>query len=83
MHGIHHPIASDEMNSNWSSGLSFWDRLHGTLRLDVPQDRITIGVPGYQSQGQVTLLNLVPMPFLARPRSLGEPAKGRQAGPGR
>jgi len=36
MHGIHHSIASDEVNSNWSSGLSFWDRLHGTLRLDVP-----------------------------------------------
>lgn len=69
MHGIHHSIASDEMNSNWSSGLSFWDRLHGTLRLDVPQDRITIGVPAYQSQKQVTLPKLILMPFLARPRN--------------
>ena len=32
------------MNSNWSSGLTVWDVLHGTLRTDVPQERITIGV---------------------------------------
>jgi len=45
MHGIHHSAARDEMDSNWSSGLTVWDALHGTLRLDVPQDAITIGVP--------------------------------------
>ena len=39
MHGIHHSVAADEVNSNWSSGLAVWDRVHGTFRLDVPQDR--------------------------------------------
>src|SRR5215210_6315876 len=47
MHGIHHSTVKEETNSNWSSGLTVWDRLHGTLRLDVPQDAIDIGVPAY------------------------------------
>jgi sterol desaturase/sphingolipid hydroxylase (fatty acid hydroxylase superfamily) len=47
MHGIHHSIVQGETDSNWSRGLALWDRLHGTLRLDVHQDRITIGAPGY------------------------------------
>src|SRR6185436_10383350 len=45
MHGIHHSDRVEETNSNWSSLLSVWDVLHRTLRLDVPQERITIGVP--------------------------------------
>jgi len=44
-HGIHHSIVPEETDSNWSSLLNVWDRLHGTLRLDVPQDAITIGLP--------------------------------------
>ena len=45
MHGIHHSADREERDSNWSSGLSLWDRLHGTLRLDPPQDQLRIGVP--------------------------------------
>ena len=45
LHGIHHSVVREETDSNWSSGLTVWDRLHGTLRLDVPQERITIGRP--------------------------------------
>lgn len=45
MHGIHHSQRPDEQSSNWSSFLSVWDRLHGTLRLDVPQETIRIGLP--------------------------------------
>jgi sterol desaturase/sphingolipid hydroxylase (fatty acid hydroxylase superfamily) len=37
MHGIHHSIVPEETDSNWSSGLTLWDWLHGTLRLNVPQ----------------------------------------------
>ena len=47
MHGIHNSAVQDETDSNWSSGFSFWDRLHGTFRLDVDQDAIAIGVPAY------------------------------------
>ena len=55
MHGIHHSQASEHMNSNWSSGLSLWDRLHGTLRVDVPQDAIAIGVGALDDPEAVTL----------------------------
>jgi sterol desaturase/sphingolipid hydroxylase (fatty acid hydroxylase superfamily) len=63
MHGIHHSIVREETNSNWSSGLTIWDRLHGTLRLNVPQDKITIGVPAYRGPEDVELLKILPMPF--------------------
>lgn len=63
MHGIHHSIIEQETNSNWSSGLNIWDRLHGTLRLNVPQHEITIGVPAYQDPDSVTLEKIVSLPF--------------------
>lgn len=63
MHGIHHSIVREETNSNWSSGLSIWDRLHGTLRLNVRQDEITIGVPAYRTLEDVELLKILAMPF--------------------
>ena len=59
MHGIHHSIIKEETNSNWSSGLTIWDHLHGTLRLDIPQDQIEIGVASYRREEQVTLPRLV------------------------
>ena len=63
MHGIHHSRHGDEMDSNWSSGLSLWDRLHGTLRLDVPQDAIEIGVADVDTPQQVTLRRMLRAPF--------------------
>lgn len=63
MHGIHHSIVPEETNSNWSSGLTIWDWLHGTLRLNVPQDEITIGVPAYQEPQELTLPKILIMPF--------------------
>jgi sterol desaturase/sphingolipid hydroxylase (fatty acid hydroxylase superfamily) len=63
MHGIHHSTVRDERDANWSSGLTIWDWLHGTLRLDVPQDAVTIGVPGYLDPDAVILPKLVVMPF--------------------
>jgi sterol desaturase/sphingolipid hydroxylase (fatty acid hydroxylase superfamily) len=63
MHGIHHSTRKGETDSNWSSGLTVWDRLHGTLRLDVPQDAITIGVPAYRDPREVGLVHVLKMPF--------------------
>jgi sterol desaturase/sphingolipid hydroxylase (fatty acid hydroxylase superfamily) len=63
MHGIHHSIVRDQTNSNWSSGLAVWDRLHGTLRLNVPQEEITIGVPAYRGPEDVELAKVILMPF--------------------
>jgi sterol desaturase/sphingolipid hydroxylase (fatty acid hydroxylase superfamily) len=73
MHGIHHSIVQEETDSNWSSGLTIWDRLHSTLRLDVPQDEITIGVPAYRDSEEVTLGKLLRMPFISRRPSWRSP----------
>lgn len=63
MHGIHHSIVQGETDSNWSSGLTLWDRLHGTLRLNVPQNSITIGAPGYENRQGGGLLRLLLAPW--------------------
>lgn len=64
MHGIHHSVMREETASNWSSGISWWDWLHGTIRCDVPQDAITIGVPAYQDPAELDLKTLVALPFI-------------------
>lgn len=61
MHGIHHSVVEQETNSNFSVIFNLWDRLHGTLRLDVPQEQITIGVP-YVREHQKAIA-LLKMPF--------------------
>jgi sterol desaturase/sphingolipid hydroxylase (fatty acid hydroxylase superfamily) len=67
MHSIHHSNWRDETDSNWSSLLSIWDRLHGTLRLDVPIEAVTIGVPAYSGPDAVTLERMLAAPFRTRP----------------
>ncbi len=63
MHGIHHSDYRDETNSNYSIVFSFWDKLHRTVKLNIPQYIITIGVPGYQKPDDNTLISLLMMPF--------------------
>ncbi|MBA2626714.1 MAG: sterol desaturase family protein, partial [Gemmatimonadales bacterium] len=63
LHGIHHSIDAAERDSNWSSGLTIWDRLHGTFRFDVPQDEIEIGVAAYRDPRELTLPRILALPF--------------------
>jgi len=63
MHGIHHSDRIEETNTNYSSLVSVWDLLHRTLRLDVPQERIVIGVPAYNSESDVTVGKMLLLPF--------------------
>jgi sterol desaturase/sphingolipid hydroxylase (fatty acid hydroxylase superfamily) len=63
MHGIHHSIVLRETNSNYSIIFSFWDRLHGTVRLNVPQEKIVIGVPSYRSIDGQKNSHLLALPF--------------------
>ena len=67
LHGIHHSIVRDEQDSNWSSGLTLWDRLHGTYRANVPQAEIVIGVPALRSADDVTLARSLALPFVELP----------------
>lgn len=68
MHGIHHSTDPAECNSNFTSGLSFWDRLHGSFRDDVPQDAIRIGVDD-DRQEDIALDHALTAPFRDQPDS--------------
>jgi sterol desaturase/sphingolipid hydroxylase (fatty acid hydroxylase superfamily) len=63
MHGIHHSIVQRETNSNWGTIFCWWDKFHRTLRRDIAQDEITIGVAAYRDEKELTLGNLLILPF--------------------
>jgi len=64
MHGVHHSIISRETYSNFSVIFRWWDQVHGSLRLNIPQAEITIGVPAYQQPGDNWVANLLLLPFI-------------------
>src|SRR5215471_18927419 len=63
MHGIHHSVVEDEANSNYSTVFSWWDRLHRSVRLDIPQSALVIGVPAYLEPVDNTLWHVLALPF--------------------
>jgi sterol desaturase/sphingolipid hydroxylase (fatty acid hydroxylase superfamily) len=81
VHGIHHSIVREETDSNWSSGLTVWDWLHGTLRLNVPQDAVTIGVPAYREAAEITLAKVLVLPLGKQRPTWQLPAGGRPTRP--
>jgi sterol desaturase/sphingolipid hydroxylase (fatty acid hydroxylase superfamily) len=64
MHGIHHSAVMNETNSDYSVVFCWWDWMHGTLRLNVPQSRIRIGIPAYLDPDDNTLWNCLRLPFI-------------------
>lgn len=60
MHGIHHSIVKEETDSNFCIVLTIWDRLHKTLKLDIPQEQIDIGVPYVRDHLRAKELMLLP-----------------------
>ncbi|MEB3358568.1 MAG: sterol desaturase family protein [Synechococcales bacterium] len=66
MHGIHHSQVREETNSNYSVIFPWWDWLHQTLRLNVPQSAITIGVPAYTDPEDNQLVHVFQLPFQAQ-----------------
>lgn len=67
MHAIHHSIDPSQLQSNFSSGLAIWDRLHGTLRLDAEPEEVVVGVIGHLTEADATLANVLTVPFAALP----------------
>lgn len=63
MHGIHHSEVMGETNSNYSVVFPWWDRLHRSLQLNVPQSAIVVGIPAYQDPRDNTLWNALWLPF--------------------
>jgi len=63
MHGIHHSTRGDDLQRNFSSLLSCWDRLHGTIRLSGPHHLLTMGINGFDRPEDVTLRRSLALPF--------------------
>jgi sterol desaturase/sphingolipid hydroxylase (fatty acid hydroxylase superfamily) len=56
MHDIHHRADAESLDSNFSAGVSLWDRLHGTFSDQASS--ATIGIPDNWPQGLVAALEL-------------------------
>ena len=71
MHRIHHSVEKRETNSNYGFNLSIWDRALGTYIHDAlkPQPRIIIGVSQFRASEEVSLKNLLMMPFREVPEN--------------
>lgn len=63
MHGIHHSIVERETDSNWGTIFCWWDKLHRSLRRDIRQDEITIGVAAFREEEELTVGKLLALPF--------------------
>jgi sterol desaturase/sphingolipid hydroxylase (fatty acid hydroxylase superfamily) len=63
MHGIHHSQVRHETNSNYGVVFCWWDRLHRTLGLNVPQAHIEVGIPGYSRPDDNRFWHTVMLPF--------------------
>jgi sterol desaturase/sphingolipid hydroxylase (fatty acid hydroxylase superfamily) len=63
MHGIHHSIVQRETNSNYAVIFTFWDKFHHTIRLNIPQGQLVIGIPSYMDPSEQTAATLLKLPF--------------------
>ena len=63
MHGIHHSQVRRENNSNFGTVFPWWDRLHRTLRVNIPQDEVVVGIPGYSLPEDNAIWNTLLLPF--------------------
>lgn len=63
VHGIHHSIMREERDANFSSGLTVWDRLHGTARMNLDDEYVIVGLAGHRKAADVTLLKTLALPF--------------------
>ena len=63
MHAIHHSTDPAKLQSNFSSGLAVWDRLHRTLRLDADPADVRVGVIGHLHPEDAALGRNLALPF--------------------
>jgi sterol desaturase/sphingolipid hydroxylase (fatty acid hydroxylase superfamily) len=71
MHGIHHSTVPAELNSNFGTLLTAWDRLHRTFVHGVRQREIVIGLAEYRDPDLLRFSRSLAFPFASglRPRS--------------
>jgi sterol desaturase/sphingolipid hydroxylase (fatty acid hydroxylase superfamily) len=63
MHKVHHSIEWKDLNSNYTSFFSLWDRLFGTFRILKDTKAIRFGVKDYENPEQQDLAALVKSPI--------------------
>ena len=63
MHGIHHSQVRPETNSNYGVVFCWWDKLHRTIGLNIPQSSIEVGIAGYSAPEDNRLWRALLMPF--------------------
>jgi hypothetical protein len=61
----------------------WWDRLHASLVLGIPQREVTVGVPGYSAPADNSLLSVLAHPFRRQRDYWKEHARPPRAGPDR
>ena len=65
VHRVHHSREGKELNSNYSSIFSFWDRLGKTFRLRSDPRTLEFGLPGFDAESHQSVWGLLRTPFLA------------------
>jgi sterol desaturase/sphingolipid hydroxylase (fatty acid hydroxylase superfamily) len=64
MHRVHHSVELAELNSNYTSILSLWDRLFNTFRTREDTRTITLGLAQYREENYQRLWGFLKTPFL-------------------
>ena len=65
MHRIHHSVIIKERDTNYGTIFSLWDRILNTMKAQVDQSRIRIGVGAYPHPDKLNLVTLLTMPVAA------------------
>jgi len=68
MHRIHHSVKFRERDANYGVIFSVWDRLLGTLVMDVEQNKIVIGLGSHRDFAKLNFGHLWLMPFTRQTR---------------
>jgi sterol desaturase/sphingolipid hydroxylase (fatty acid hydroxylase superfamily) len=63
MHRVHHSVVRAELDSNFTSLLSLWDRLARTFRMREDTRSITFGLPRFREERFQRLWGFLITPF--------------------
>ncbi|MCB1018602.1 MAG: sterol desaturase family protein [Bryobacterales bacterium] len=63
MHKLHHSVEQAEMDSNFTSVLTLWDRLFGTYRQREDCAAVAYGVPGMQDEAHQSVVGMLGTPL--------------------
>jgi sterol desaturase/sphingolipid hydroxylase (fatty acid hydroxylase superfamily) len=69
LHRLHHARSAAELNSNFGTIFSGWDRALGTLRAGAAGRRFETGLPGAAGEREMSLAAALAAPFVRVPRN--------------